>query len=92
MRMKGIVQSAGLEENPPGSDAIEMILKVQGVGAGQPRKVVIPFDLLLQDLSLDPDAVEGHAFEAEVEQAPDARWLVTQIQFAEKRILREKDR
>jgi hypothetical protein len=91
MRMKGIVQAASLEENPPGSDSIEMVLKLQGVGAGQPRKIIVPFALLLQDPSLDPESVAGHAFEADVEQAADARWLVAQIAFAEKRILRDKE-
>jgi hypothetical protein len=88
MRMKGIVQTATLEENPPGSDSIEMALKVQGVGAGQPRKIIIPFELLVEDPSLEPETIAGHAFEADVEQSGD-RWLVAQITFAQKRILRE---
>jgi hypothetical protein len=91
VRLKGIVQSAVLEENPPGSDLIEMILRVQGVGAGQPRKIVLPYELLLCEATLDPENVEGHSFEAEVELGADARWLVSQIAFAQKRILRDKE-
>ena len=67
MRIKGIVRTGTLEENPPGSDRIEMTLKVQGVGAGQPRTLVVPYDLLLGDNSLDPDEVAGKGFEADAE-------------------------
>jgi hypothetical protein len=88
MRMRGIVQTAALEENPPGSDTIEMTLRVQGVGPGQPRTIIIPFDLLLQDESLDPEAVAGHGFEAEVVEAAPKRWVVVEIAFAERRVLR----
>ena len=37
MRIRGIVRTATLAENPPGTDQIELILHVQGVGPGQPR-------------------------------------------------------
>jgi hypothetical protein len=43
MHLRGIVQAADLEENPPGSDRIELVLRVQGVGPGQPRRIVIPY-------------------------------------------------
>ena len=49
MQIRGIVQRAGLEENPPGSDRIEMILWGQGVGPDKPRRIVVPYELLLQD-------------------------------------------
>jgi hypothetical protein len=90
MHLRGIVQTARLEENPPGSDRIEMIVKVQGVGPTQPRKVVIPFELLLQEEGLEPDTVAGRGFDAEVEQADDRRWMVTRIAFAS-RVLREPE-
>ena len=32
MRLHGLIRSAELQENPPGSDQIEMVLLVQGVG------------------------------------------------------------
>ena len=86
MQIRGIVRTAVLDECPPGSGTIEMILSVQGVAAGQPRKLVIPYELLLQDESLDPDLITGRGFEAEVE--PEAeRWLVSRIAFAS-RVLR----
>ena len=73
MRIKGIVRTGTLEENPPGSDRIEMTLKVQGVGAGQPRTLVIPYDLLLGDDTLDPDQIAGKGFEADAEEE---RWTL----------------
>ena len=88
MHLHGIVREAALEEFPPGSDRVEMVLKVQGVGAGQPRRIVIPFELLLRDPDLEPEAVAGHAFQAEVAEAETGRWLVAEITFASRRVLR----
>jgi len=90
MRIKGIVRSGTLEENPPGSDRIEMTLKVQGVGAGQPRTLVIPFDLLLGDDTLDPDQIAGKGFEADAEEE-GGRWVVASIALATGRVLRRPD-
>ena len=61
-----------------------MLLRVQGVGPGQPRSFVIPFSLLLQYESLDPDEVTGRGFEAEVGQDAAGRWVVSEIAFASK--------
>jgi hypothetical protein len=87
MHLHGIVQSANLEEVPPESGNLEIILRVQGVGPGQPRKVIIPYALLLQDETLDPESIQGHAFEAEVDQDQGGRWVVSEIRFAS-RVLR----
>jgi hypothetical protein len=84
MRLHGLIRSAELQENPPGSDQIEMIVQVQGVGPGQPRRLVIPYSTLLEDPSLDPDQVTGRGFEAEVAQDDEGRWIVRQIAFASK--------
>lgn len=81
MQIRGIVQTAELEERPPGSGTIEMVLRVQGVGAGQPRRLVVPYALLLADESLDPDLITGRGFEAEVELEAE-RWLVARINLA----------
>ncbi|HEX8203456.1 MAG TPA: hypothetical protein VF590_23470 [Isosphaeraceae bacterium] len=91
MQLRGIVRAASLEEYPPGGDRVEMVLKVQGVGAGQPRTIIIPFELLLRDQDLEPDAVLGHAFQAEAVEDGPGRWLVTTIAFAQGRILRHPD-
>jgi hypothetical protein len=90
MHIRGIVQSATLEEPESGGEAIELVLRVQGVGPGQPRALIIPYDLLLQDESLDPDAIKGRGFEADAEQAGDKRWVVTRIAFAS-RVLRPSE-
>lgn len=89
MRIRGIVRTASLEENPPASERIEMILRVQGVGPDQPRLLVVPYEFLLQDQSLDPDEIHGKGFEAEVARDADGRWLVTDISIAAGRVLRE---
>jgi hypothetical protein len=90
MLMHGIIQSATLEENPPDSGNIEIVLRVQGVGRGQPRTLVIPYRLLLADEALDADAMQGRAFEAEVEEEGQRRWVVDRIAFAS-RVLRPPD-
>jgi hypothetical protein len=87
MHIRGIIQSATLEEHPPDSGTIEMVLRVQGVGPSQPRTLVIPYSLLLQDESLDPDAIALRGFEAEIEPDEDGRWIIETIAFAS-RILR----
>jgi hypothetical protein len=87
MHLHGIIQTATLEEIPPESGNLEIVLKVQGVGPGHPRTLVIPNALLLNDESLDPDAIQGRAFDAEVEQDPSRRWIICRIAFAS-RVLR----
>jgi hypothetical protein len=91
MRIRGIVQAAELEENPPGSDRIEMILWAQGVGPDKPKRVVVPYEMLLQDPELDPDHVRGHGFQAEVSQDNEGRWVVSEIVFATGQVLRGSD-
>jgi hypothetical protein len=88
MRIRGIVRTASLEENPPASDRIEMVLRVQGVRPDQPRLLVIPYEFLLRDESLDPDDVQGKGFDAEVAEDESGRWVVSQIAIAAGRVLR----
>src|SRR5262249_34243688 len=88
MQIRGIVHRAVLEENRMGSDRIEMILWGQGVGPDKPRWIVIPYDLLLEDPSLDPDQVRGHGFQASIREDDDGRWIVEEINFATGRVLR----
>ncbi len=87
MRIRGIVRVATLEDDPPGSDRINMLLRVQGVKPGEPRLLVVPYELLLGDESLDPEHVQGHGFEAEINEDPPGRWLVAEIAFASGRVL-----
>jgi hypothetical protein len=92
MHIRGIVRTASLQENPPSSDRIEMVLHVQGVRPDQPRVLIVPYDLLLSDESLDPDAVQGKGFAAEVDQDDDSgRWVVREISFASGRVLRKPE-
>jgi hypothetical protein len=90
MQIRGIVQSAILEENPEGSDRIEMVLWAQGVGPDKPRSIVVPYELLLLAPSLDPEAVQGHGFDARIERREDGRWIVLEIGFASGRVLRSR--
>jgi hypothetical protein len=91
LQIKGIVRAATLEENPPGSDRIEMVLRVQGVRPGQPRVLIVPYELLLGDESLDPEQVLGRGFEAEAALDPTGRWVVQLIGIATGRVLRDPD-
>jgi hypothetical protein len=91
MHLHGIVMAAELVEEPPESGRIEMALRIQGVGPGQPRRIIVPFERMLSDPSLEPDLVAGKAFQAEVIEVESKRWEVVEIAFAERRILRENE-
>jgi hypothetical protein len=91
MRIRGIVRTASLEEDPPGSDQITMVIRVQGVRPEQPRLLVIPYGLLLADPDLGPEEVQGKGFEAEVAQDEARRWIVAEIALASGRVLRPPD-
>lgn len=88
MHMHGIVMRAELRDDPVDADRVELHLVVQGVGRGQPRRVVVPMQVLVANPEIDPDDITGHAFEAEVEEAAPGRWLVSAIGFASNRVLR----
>lgn len=85
MKLHGVIRTAELRESRP--DEVEMEVRVQGVAADQPRLLVLPFSLLINDPTLDADTVAGCGFEADVEQDADGRWIVAQIALA-RRILR----
>jgi hypothetical protein len=89
MHLRGIVMTAALEENPPGGERIELVLWLQGVGPGKPRRIVVPYELLLVDPSIDAETVQGHGFEADIEQDEAGRWIVAAIGFASGRVLRD---
>jgi hypothetical protein len=89
MLIRGIVRTATLAENPPGTDRIEMVLEVQGVGRGQPRRIVVPYEVLLAAPELDPELIQGKGFQAEVVEDRAGRWMVRQIGIASGRALRE---
>lgn len=86
MQIRGVIQSAELREL--GEDQVEMDVRVQGVGPGQPRRLVVPFALLVADPTLDAEAIGGHGFEALVEQEGAGRWVATEFRVAARRVLR----
>jgi hypothetical protein len=88
MTLHGFIMSAELAEDSQGE--IELTLRIQGVGPGQPRRIVVPYAVLLADPSIDADDVVGRGFEAEVEQAGASRWEVSRLTLAGK-VLRAKD-
>jgi len=90
MHLHGFIMSAELGEVEAGSDEIELTLRVQGVGPGQPRRIVVPYPVLLADPSIDADDVVGRGFEAEVTQAGPSRWEVSRLALAA-RVLRSRD-
>jgi hypothetical protein len=90
VRLNGVIRSAELQEDPSGNDRVEMVLVIQGVSPGQPRRVIVPFELLIGDESLDPDQVTGRRFEAEVAEEPQGRHVIQQIRLGA-RVLRPSD-
>lgn len=90
MTLRGIVQAAELVENPPGGETIEMLVRAQGVGPSQPRRFVIPHELLIADDSLDPDLIKGLSFEADIEEEAPGRWRAMSIRLAS-RMLRPEE-
>lgn len=88
MHLHGIVMTATLEPDPADPDLVEMHLLLQGVGPGQPRRIVVPMAILIAEPDIEPELVVGHAFEAEVEEVAPKRWVAEAIQFARNRVLR----
>ena len=91
MRIRGIVRVATFEENPPGTDRIEMLIKVQGVGPSSRGSWWFPMSSCLGRF-LEPEHVQGKGFEAEVNEDSDGRWIVEEIAFATGRVLRAPER
>jgi hypothetical protein len=88
MRLRGIVLRAELLESAEAPDGVDLALLLQGVGPSQPRRVVVPFSLLLREPSLDPETIQGHGIEAEVALSAGGTWIVETISIAGRRVLR----
>ena len=86
MLIRGVIQAAELREVD--EERVEMDVRVQGVGPGQPRRLVVPFALLLADPTLDSEAIVGHGFEAVVEREETLRWVAVEFRVAARRVLR----
>lgn len=90
MHVHGIVMTAELAEDPEDAERVEMRLLVQGVGRGQPRRFAIPMEVLVENPEIEPETIQGHAFQAEVEEVAPKRWVASQIAFASNRVLRDE--
>ena len=90
MILHGFIMSAVLAEESPKSDRVEVTLRIQGVGPGQPRRIVVPFDCLVANPEFDAEDVVGRNFEAQVEQAGATRWEVARITVSG-RVLRTEE-
>ena len=82
MQIRGIVQRAELEENPPAAIGSRWSSGARESAPTSRGGSWCPYELLLQDPSLDPDQVRGHGFQAEIEQDDNGRWIVEEIGFA----------
>ena len=91
MTLKGFIQSAELVEDTSGPDRVMMIARVQGVGPGQPRKILIPFEILIIQDELDVEQMAGRAFRAECSGVENAFGLVIAIEVGPARVLRNAD-
>jgi hypothetical protein len=91
MTLKGFIQSAELVEDTSGADRVMMIVRVQGVGPGQPRKILIPFEILIVQDDLEAETMGGRAFRAECSGVENAMGMVTAIEVGPSRVLRNPD-
>lgn len=91
MTLKGFIQSAELVEDTSGPDRVMMIVRVQGVGPGQPRKILIPFEILIVQDDLEAETMGGRAFRAECSAVENALGMVTAIEVGPSRVLRNPD-
>ncbi len=91
MTLKGFIQSAELVEDTSGPDRVMMIVRVQGVGPGQPRKILIPFEILIVQDDLEAETMGGRAFRAECSGVETALGMVTAIEVGPSRVLRNPD-
>lgn len=89
MTLKGMVRDSELRERPVGSDFVELAIKVQGVGPDQPRTLIVPFEMLLENPELGPDEVKGRSFAAEAELDEEGRWVVTALTLAGRKLREE---
>jgi len=89
--IKGFIQSAELLQDPASDDRVMMVARVQGVGPGQPRKILIPFEILIAQEDLDPETMAGRAFMGSYEQVIEATALINYIEVGPARILRRPE-
>ena len=91
MTLRGLIRSAELHQDPADENRVHLIAAVQGVGPGQPRKILIPFEILVAQEDLDPDTMAGRAFRAEVGAIENGLGIVLGIEVGPGRVLREPE-
>ncbi len=91
MTIKGFIQSADLLQDPADENKVMLLARVQGVGQGQPRKILIPFELLVQQEDLDPDNMVGRAFLAHYDEVIQATAIINSIEVGPGRVLRKPE-
>lgn len=91
MTLKGFIQAAELVEDPAGDDRVMMLLRLQGVSPGQPRKMILPFELLLAQEDLDVDQMAGRAFRAECSAVENGCGIAAAIEVGPSRVLRKPE-
>lgn len=91
MTLKGFIQTAELVEDPSGDDRVMMLLRLQGVSPGQPRRLLLPFELLLAHEELDVDQMAGRAFRAECQPDANGNGIATTIEVGPARVLRKPE-
>jgi len=91
MTIRGFIRSAELLQDPASEDRVNLLAAVQGVGPGQPRKILIPFEILVAQDDLDPDQLAGRAFRAEILCVENGTGIIAAIEVGPGRILRESE-
>ncbi len=91
MTIRGFIRSAELLQDPSSEDRVHLVAAVQGVGPGQPRKILIPFEILVAQDDLDPDLLAGRAFRAEIANVENGTGIVAAIKVGPGRILRDSE-
>lgn len=91
MTIKGFIQSADLLQDPASDDRVMMLARVQGVGPGQPRKIIIPFEILVAQDNLEPETMAGRAFQGSYDEVVEGTALITFIEVGPGRVLRRPE-
>lgn len=91
MTIKGFIQSAELVEDPTDENQVRMIARVQGVSPGQPRRISISFELLLEHEEIDPDTIVGRSFLGDYSAVDQGMAVMETIEIGPARILRKPE-
>lgn len=91
MTLRGFIRSAELVQDPEDENRVHLVAGVQGVSPGQPRKIRVPFEILVAQEDLDPDTLAGRAFRAEIGAVDHGTGHVLAIEVGPGRVLRDPE-